>query len=86
LWTPYARLAHVESATRGYTHDAAHRRTLDAEEARLAARWSAWIESDPAYNPNLTRHGRAFALGAASAIRECELRVTPQACEILPPA
>jgi hypothetical protein len=33
-----------------------------AEEARFAAQWQRELATDPLYNPNLTLHGKAYAL------------------------
>lgn len=63
VWTPHARLTHLESASRGYDHAPAQRAARERELALVADRWPAWLADDPAYNPNLARTGRAFALG-----------------------
>jgi glycosyltransferase involved in cell wall biosynthesis/uncharacterized coiled-coil protein SlyX len=55
LYTPYAEMYHHESKTRGLL---AHQ----SEEDYFAIRWKAYIEGDPAYNPNLSLNSENFAL------------------------
>lgn len=62
LWTPYAELYHHESASRGSDMDGAKRARFDGEVALVMSRWSAVIEADPAYNPNLAATGNTFDL------------------------
>jgi len=57
LFTPYARLIHHESATRGYQQDDPH----PVDSALFRQRWLKVIEQgDVYYNPNLTMMGRMF--------------------------
>ncbi|AWN38780.1 glycosyl transferase [Methylobacterium radiodurans] len=53
LWTPAARLAHLESVSRGPSVGAARTR-FEAEAARFAERWHAVIRHDPYYHPCLS--------------------------------
>ena len=62
VWTPFARLYHHESATRGSDLDGEKRERFLGEVARMQARWGAALERDPAYNPNLSLSGRGFEL------------------------
>lgn len=62
LWTPHARLIHVESATRGSDADPARTARFQAEAARMKARWGEALTSDPYYNPNLTLEDESLAL------------------------
>jgi glycosyltransferase involved in cell wall biosynthesis len=78
LWTPYARLEHAESASRGYDHDPARIALREHEAATFTARWPAWLADDPAYNPNLARSGRAFGLGTWIPFDDIRVRVTRQ--------
>ena len=57
LITPYARLIHHESATRGYQVDDPH-----PEDSELfCERWDTLIKKgDPFYNPNLNPRGKMF--------------------------
>ena len=79
--TPYARLLHLESASRGYDHRAAQLALRQGEELQFNARWREWIEDDPAYNPNLAREGRSFALGEWVGLEAVAARRTLQARE-----
>lgn len=54
VWTPFARLIHHESATRGAYLSAEKRQRWEAETAAMRARWAARIARDPYYNPNLS--------------------------------
>lgn len=51
--TPFVRLVHHESASRGKDDTWAKQRRFAAEVARLHARWPGWIQDDPAWSPNL---------------------------------
>lgn len=62
LWTPFARLIHVESATRGSDADPARTARFQNEVERMRARWGATLLSDPYYNPNLTIEDESFTL------------------------
>ncbi len=56
VYTPFARLYHYESATR--------RRTVEPLETEvMQERWAPVLESDPYYNPNLSRERADFSLG-----------------------
>lgn len=63
VWTPFARLYHHESASRG-REDTEEKQTRFREEVEvMRARWGELLDNDPSYNPNLTRRGEPFALG-----------------------
>lgn len=53
LWTPYARLVHHESASRGAHLSADKRRRFEAERDAFVARWRGVVDRDPYYNVNL---------------------------------
>ena len=53
LWTPFARLLHHESASRGTHLSADKRARFEREQAAFARRWSDALERDPYYNVNL---------------------------------
>ncbi len=57
VWTPRAKLIHLESASRGQDPDTARR-----EIEILRRRWGKYIEGDPFYNPNLTVYRTDFSL------------------------
>jgi GT2 family glycosyltransferase len=66
LWTPMARLIHLESASRGrdVSAERAARFTGEAEAMRL--RWGDRLRNDPYYSPNLTLEDESFTLAAVS--------------------
>ena len=55
LWTPYAQLYHYESYSRGPDSTATTIDRYTAEAAYMRSRWSDLLNSDPFYNPNLSR-------------------------------
>ena len=57
LWTPFARLEHHESATRGRDQIGARRARLERDKGFMRARWGKRLHADPYYNPNLTLVG-----------------------------
>lgn len=65
LWTPFATLAHHESATRGPDDTPVKRARHQREFARMLARWGDRLNRDPAYNPNLSLYGEPFELARA---------------------
>jgi GT2 family glycosyltransferase len=69
LWTPVARLIHLESATRGADRTGLATARFTAEAARMRERWGGRLEADPCYSPNLTLRDESFALAAASRAR-----------------
>lgn len=54
VWTPWAKLYHHESATRGYEDNPEKMARFNGEVARIQARWGRSLDLDPAYNPNLS--------------------------------
>jgi GT2 family glycosyltransferase len=62
VWTPDAELYHHESVSRGKEDTPEkHQRFLD-EVARMAKRWDGVLQTDPAYNPNLTLDSADFGM------------------------
>ncbi|MFV8781648.1 glycosyltransferase family 2 protein [Microbulbifer sp. SA54] len=62
LWTPHAELYHHESLSRGADDTLAKRRRAQREADYMRRRWGAQLDSDPAYNPNLTLIYEDFSL------------------------
>lgn len=62
VWTPFARLYHHESASRGREDTAEKQARFQKEVDLMRSRWGALLDNDPSYNPNLTRAGEPFAL------------------------
>lgn len=54
LWTPYARLVHAESQSRGKAAKAERVALSTAESGAISARWAREISADPFWNPNLS--------------------------------
>ncbi len=63
IWTPYARLLHAESASRGHEDTPQKRARAQREVEALRQRWGTVLLRDPAYHPslNLDAHSQAFA-------------------------
>ncbi|TVU87581.1 glycosyltransferase family 2 protein [Vreelandella titanicae] len=62
LWTPYAELYHHESISRGADDNAKKRARAAGEVAYMRETWADKLDSDPAYNPNLTLVHEDFSL------------------------
>ena len=62
LWTPFAELYHHESVSRGLEDTPEKHERFQAEVACMRQRWGALLDSDPAYNPNLTLLHENFCL------------------------
>lgn len=65
VWTPYARLYHHESATRGRDISPTQRARADREAAYMRRRWKHLMRHDPYYNPNLSYNRQDFSLSHA---------------------
>lgn len=66
LWTPFARLYHHESATRGDDLSPEKLKRFKREASYLKEKWSEWIFDDPCYSKNLTRDREDFSLSRPS--------------------
>lgn len=62
VWTPHAELYHRESGSRGYENSPLQLAEAKRDKNRFLARWEPLASVDPCYNPNLTDHGRLYAL------------------------
>jgi len=62
LWTPYARLYHKESATRGPDTTGENRIRFDREKEYFKNKWKTQSRPDPYYNENLTLDAEDFSL------------------------
>jgi GT2 family glycosyltransferase/tetratricopeptide (TPR) repeat protein len=63
LYTPYARLVHLESVTRGFDTSPEKVRRYRAEAAFMINKWPERSQIDPYYNINLTRVREDFSIG-----------------------
>ncbi len=62
VYTPYAELFHLESASRGLEESPSQIARFNRESAVMRQRWSRWLREDPAYNVNLTNTHEDFSL------------------------
>ncbi|WP_353048350.1 glycosyltransferase family 2 protein [Halomonas sp. ISL-56] len=62
LWTPFAELYHHESISRGADDTPEKRARWLSEFAYMRKTWGELLDSDPAYNPNLTLVHEDFSL------------------------
>lgn len=62
LYTPYARLYHHESYSRGPEDTDAKRTRFKREIDYMEKRWAKILANDPCYNPNLSLSSEHFAL------------------------
>jgi GT2 family glycosyltransferase len=61
VWTPYAELYHLESASRGYQDTPEEQSRLLNEANYMKSRWGRTLLNDPYYNPNLTLDREDFS-------------------------
>jgi glycosyltransferase involved in cell wall biosynthesis len=54
IWTPFAELYHLESASRGSDMTPRKAERFARECAYMRRRWGATLDNDPFYNPNFT--------------------------------
>ncbi len=62
VWTPYAELYHLESASRGLDNTLKKFLRLRHELNYMKSRWADILRNDPYYNPNLTIEYEDFSL------------------------
>lgn len=62
IWTPYAKLYHHESASRGYDNSTEKQLRAAKEASFLTQRWLALLLNDTAYSPNLSINISDFSL------------------------
>lgn len=77
IFTPRASLIHHESATRGDDLAPEHRERFKRECEVMRKRWTAVINNDPSYNPNLEIISGTFGAYAASRAREARTGSLP---------
>lgn len=64
IWTPHARLTHLESVSRKSDDTAEKLSRFAKEEKYMHERWGKLLSSDPYYNPNLSLSAGDFVLDA----------------------
>ena len=65
VFTPYAQLTHLESASRGPDTGASAER-FRRECRHIRDRWGPTLDNDPFYNPNFSRYDHSFLLSSPS--------------------
>jgi GT2 family glycosyltransferase len=64
VWTPFAELYHLESASRGQDMAPERRARFAREVNYMTAKWDEPIQSDPYYSPHLTVDRSDFSIRA----------------------
>lgn len=62
VWTPYAKLFHYESISRGAEDTPEKIARFNKEVDFMKNKWTVALEEDPYYNPNLTKEHEDFSL------------------------
>ena len=62
VWTPYADMYHLESASRGFEDIPEKQARFRKEIEYMKSQWNDVLLDDPAYNPNLTLEYEDFSL------------------------
>lgn len=62
VWTPWAELYHYESATRGSDMLPEKYERFQNEIAFMRKKWGSLLETDPAYNPNLSLRSEDYVI------------------------
>lgn len=62
IWTPFAKMYHHESATRGFDDSPAKQARIKQEKSYIYEHWGSSLDHDPAYNPNLDLEKESYAL------------------------
>ncbi len=62
IYTPFAKLYHHESISRGYEDTKEKQKRFAKEVAYIQNKWGKEINADPNYNPNLTLEAEDFSL------------------------
>ncbi|MDY8108871.1 glycosyltransferase [Fulvimarina sp. 2208YS6-2-32] len=65
LWTPFAELYHLESASRGSDESPEKHRRFMSEARYMRERWGKILDADPFYNPNFDNYNSDFSLNFA---------------------
>ncbi|MCJ2110579.1 glycosyltransferase family 2 protein [Methylobacterium sp. E-025] len=62
VWTPFSRLVHHESKSRGREDTPEKRARFEGEANTMLERWGAELKADPYYNVNLSRNSAHYRL------------------------
>lgn len=71
VWTPYAKLIHHESISRGDDLTAEKQHRLKNEREYMLANWGGLLDNDPYYSPHLTKDADDFSLRLHSSTPLC---------------
>ena len=66
IWTPFSKLLHAESASRGHEDTPQKKSRALREIDLLKQKWGHVLLCDPAYNPNINLDVNSFAFGGLS--------------------
>ena len=61
-WTPYAKLVHHESVSRGYEVTDEQKARMERESGYMSQQWGSVIDRDPYFNANLSKFDPRFNL------------------------
>jgi GT2 family glycosyltransferase len=75
VWTPYAEMFHLESASRGSDMAPEKAERFTREVMHMRSRWKGVLENDPCYSPNLTLTTEDFAFAVPSRAKKPWLAV-----------
>ncbi len=78
VWTPFAELYHLESASRGSDMAAAKAERFAREYRYMRARWGSALDYDPFYNPNFGLAGADHSLEAPRRVRPWVRYMSPR--------
>jgi FkbM family methyltransferase len=70
LWTPYAELYHIESASREHDLTPAQHPRFERESTFMRSRWGDLLSNDPFYSPNLTLEREDSSLAYPPRVRK----------------
>jgi GT2 family glycosyltransferase len=70
VWTPFAELYHLESASRGSDMAPEKAERFAREVTYMRSRWADVLDNDPYYSPNLTIKGEDFVFAFPSRARK----------------
>ena len=85
VFTPHARLLHLESASRGVDLALDRKARLDRELRNLRSKWGSVLAADPYYSPLLSRDPIPYsALAWPPGSAEPRVNLAPIAAEVPP--
>jgi len=72
VWTPYTKLIHHESVSRGYEVSDTQKARIQMESDYMLTQWADVIQRDPYYNANLSKFDPQFNLAWPPRVDGCE--------------